>query len=65
MYQKVSKARFYKNAMHHLMDDILQEIKQPTKFSSQDSTGLLFLRTVLNGLSYMINAKEWKYQQKA
>ena len=27
----------------------LQETKQPTKFSSQDFIGLLFLRTVLNG----------------
>ena len=28
--------------------DILQEIQQPTKFSSQNFTGLLFLRTILN-----------------
>ena len=35
--------------MHHLMEDTLQEIKQPIKFSSQDSTGLRFLKTVLNG----------------
>ena len=46
---EVSKARFYKNVMHHHMEDILQEIIQPTKFSSHDFIGLLFLRIVLNG----------------
>ena len=45
----MSKVRFYKNVMHHLMEDTLQEIKQPIKFSSKDSTDLRFLRTVLNG----------------
>ena len=40
----MSKARFYKNVMHHLMEDTLQEIKQPIKFSSQDSTGLQFFK---------------------
>ena len=49
VYQKVSKARFYKNVMHHHMEHILQEIKQPTKFSSLVFIGLLFSRTILNG----------------
>ena len=43
------QSKIYKNVMHHHMEDILQEIKQPTKFFSHDFTGLLFLRTVLNG----------------
>ena len=43
------KARFYMNVMHHHMEDILQETKQPTKFSRLDFIDLQFLRTVLNG----------------
>ena len=42
----MSKAIFYKNVMPHLMEDTLQEIKQPIKFSSQDSIGLRFLKIV-------------------
>ena len=30
--------------MHHHMEDILQETKQPTKFSSLDFIGLLFFK---------------------
>ena len=35
--------------MHYHMDDTLQEIKQPRKFSNQVFIGLLYSRTVLNG----------------
>ena len=49
VYQKESKARFYRNVMHHYMEDILQETKQPIKFSSLDFIGLLFSRTILIG----------------
>ena len=35
--------------MHHNMEDTLQEIRQPRKFSNQDFIGLLYSKTVLNG----------------
>ena len=38
-----------KKVMHHHMEDILQEIKQPRKFSNQVFIGLLYSMTVLNG----------------
>ena len=31
----MNKAKFYKNVMHHLMEDTLQETKQPTKLSDK------------------------------
>ena len=49
VYQKVNRTKFYKDVMHHLMKDTLQETKQPTKFSNQVFIGLLFSRIVLNG----------------
>ena len=48
-YQKVNRAKFYKNVMHHLMEDTLQETKQPTKLSNKVFISLLFSRIVLNG----------------
>ena len=35
----MNKAEFYMNVMHHHMEDILQETKQPTRFSNQVSKG--------------------------
>ena len=32
--QKMNKAEFYMNVMHHHIEDILQETKQPTRFSN-------------------------------
>ena len=49
VYQKVNKAKFYKNVRHYLIEDTSQETKQPTKFSNQVFIGLLFSRIVLNG----------------
>ena len=49
VYQKVNRAKFYKNVMHHPMEDTLQEINQPIKFSNQIFIGLLFSKIVLNG----------------
>ena len=49
VYQKVNREKFYKNVMHHLMEDTLQEIKQPTKFSNQVFIGLQLSRIVMNG----------------
>ena len=37
------------NAMHHHMEDILQETKQSIKFSNQIFIGLLYSRIFLNG----------------
>ena len=45
---KGEQSKFYRIVMHHHMEDILQEKKKPTKFSSLDFIGLLFSRTVLN-----------------
>ena len=44
-----NKVKLLINAMHHHMEDILQEIEQPKKFSNQDFIGLLYSKTVLNG----------------
>ena len=43
------QGKIYKNVMHHLMEDTLQETKQPIKFSNKVFIGLLFSRIVLNG----------------
>ena len=55
----MNKAKFYMSVMHHHMEDILQETKQPKKFSKQDFIGPPFSRIVLNGLNFVINAREW------
>ena len=44
--------------MHHLMEDTLQETEQPIKFSNQVFIGLLYSKTVLNGLYIMIIVRE-------
>ena len=64
MYHKVNRAKFYKNVMHHPMEDTFQGTKQPTKFSNQVFIGLLFSRIVLNGLKFVISAKEWEISAK-
>ena len=56
----MNKAEFYMNVMHHHMEDILQETKQPTRFSNQVFIGLPFLKIVLSGLNFVINAREWE-----
>ena len=38
-----------RNVMHHHMEDTLQEIEQPIKFSNQVFIGLLYSKIVLNG----------------
>ena len=58
--QKVNKAEFYMNVMHHHMEDILQETKQPIKFSNQVFIGLSYSKIVLSGLNFVINAREWE-----
>ena len=37
------------NVMHHHMANILQEIKQPIKFSNRVFISLLYANTILNG----------------
>ena len=59
VYQKLNKVKFWINVMRYHMEDTLQEIEQPRKFSSQVFTSLLYLETVLNGLNIMIDAREW------
>ena len=56
----MNKAEFYMNVMHHHMEDILQETKQPIKFSNQVFIGLPYSKIVLSGLNFVINAREWE-----
>ena len=46
--------------MHHHMEDILQETKQPIKFSNKVFIGLPYSKIVLSGLNFVINAREWE-----
>ena len=50
---------FWINAMHHHMEDTLQETKQPKKFSKQVFIGQLYSNTVLNGLNIVTDVREW------
>ena len=59
MYQKQNKVELLINVMHHHMEDILQEIEQPIKFSNHVFIGLLYLKIVLNGQNILIDAREW------
>ena len=47
------------NAIHYHMEDTLQEIEQPRKFSNQVFIGQLYSETVLNGLNIVIDVREW------
>ena len=42
------------------MEDILQETKQPIKFSNQVFISLPYSKIVLSGLHFVINAREWE-----
>ena len=44
--------------MHHHMEDTLQEIEQPRKFSSHVFIGQLYLEIVLNGLNNVTDVRE-------
>ena len=48
------------NVMHYHMEDILKETKQATRFSNQVFIDLPFLKIVLSGLNFVINAREWE-----
>ena len=43
--------------MHHLMGGTFQEKEQLTRYSNRDFIGPLFLEIVLNGLSYVTDAR--------
>ena len=45
------------NAMHHLMGGTSREKEQLTRYSNLDFIGPLFSEIVLNGLSYVTDAK--------
>ena len=49
VFQKLNKVEFWINVMHHHMEDTLQGIEQPRKFSNQVFIGQLYSKTVLNG----------------
>ena len=46
------------NSIHHHMEDTLQEIEQPKKFSSQVFIGRLYSKTILNGLNIVTDVRE-------
>ena len=54
----MNKAEFYMNVMHYHMEEILQETKQPTKFSNLVFIDLPYSKIVLSGLNFVINARE-------
>ena len=66
------QGRIYMNViMHHHIEDILQETKQPIKFSNQVFIGLPYSKIVLSELNFVIypkkkelnfviNAREWE-----
>ena len=56
----MSKVELLISVMHHHMEDTLQEIEQPRKFSNQVFTSVLYLETILNGLNIVINVREWE-----
>ena len=58
VFQKMSKVELLISVMHHHMEGTLQETEQPRKFSNQVIIGLLYLETILNGLSIVIDFKE-------
>ena len=49
VYLNLKGQKFWINVMQHNMDDILQETKQPRKFSGQVSIGQLYSETILSG----------------
>ena len=49
VFQKLNKVEFWINFMHHHMEDTLQGIEQPRKFSNQVFISQLYSKTVLNG----------------
>ena len=59
VYQRQNKMELWINAIHHHMEDILQETKQPRKFSSQVFISQLYSKTVLNGLNIVTDVREW------
>ena len=56
----MNKVEFYMNVMHHHLEDISQETKQPIKFSNKVFIGLPYSKIVLNGKNFVINAREWE-----
>ena len=55
----MSKVELLISVMHYHMEDTLQEIEQPIKFSNHDFVGLPYSETMLNELNSVINVKEW------
>ena len=45
--------------MYHHMEDTLQEIEQPRKFSNEVFIDQLYSEVVLNGLNIMKYVREW------
>ena len=58
VYQRQNKPKLWINAIHHHMEDTLQETKQKKYFSSQIFIGQLYLKTVLNGLNIVTDVRE-------
>ena len=58
VYQRQNKLELWINAIHHHMEDTLQETKQLIKFSSQFFIGQLYLEIVMNGSNIVTNVRE-------
>ena len=59
VYQRQNKLELWINAIHHHMEDTLQETEQLRKFSSQVFIGQLYLKIVMNGLNIVTDVREW------
>ena len=58
VHQRQNKLELWINAIHHHMEDTLQETKQLIKFSSQFFIGQLYLEIVMNGSNIVTNVRE-------
>ena len=45
--------------MHHHLEDTLEKIEQPKKFSNQDFISQAYSETVLNGSNSVIDVREF------
>ena len=59
VYQRQNKLELWINAIHHHMDDTLQETEQLKKFSSQVFISQLYSGIVMNGSNIMTDVREW------
>ena len=59
MYQRQNKLELWIDAIHHHMDDTLQEKEQLRKIFGQVFIGQLYLKIVMNGSNIVTDVREW------